>query len=206
MKGNNMLKNFIFDLGHVLTPFDAYALTRVYVKDENSVALVAETVFDRLYWDRLDAGRIEDDEVIAGFLSRLPEELHGAALDAYNNWIVNLEPTPGIRELVYDIKRAGGRVFLLSNTSINLYENYYKNPWMKELFSVFDGLVVSGVVKLTKPSREIYEYILYTYSLKAEESIFIDDNEKNIEGCRAVGMDGYLFDGDAEKLRRYLGF
>ncbi|MBQ4561979.1 MAG: HAD family phosphatase [Clostridia bacterium] len=199
-----MLKNFIFDLGHVLTPFDAYALTRVYVKDEEKVALVAETVFDRLYWDRLDAGTIEDDEVTNGFLSRLPKELHQAALDAYNNWIINLQPTPGMCELVQELKNKGGRIFLLSNTSVNLYENYHRSPWMKELFAIFDGLIVSGVIKKTKPNREIYEYALDTYGLCASETIFIDDNEKNIEGCRACGMEGYLFDGDAESLKKYL--
>ncbi len=200
-----MLKNFIFDLGHVLTPFEAYDLTRVYVKDESKVALVAETVFDRLYWDRLDAGTIEDDEVAEGFLSRLPKELHQAALDAYNNWIINLHPTPGMCELVRELKERGAKIFLLSNTSVNLYENYHRSPWMKELFELFDGLVVSGVIKKTKPNKEIYEYVLDTYALKAEETIFIDDNAKNIEGCEAVGIHGYLFDGDAEKLRKHLG-
>ncbi len=200
-----MLKNFIFDLGHVLTPFEAYDLTRVCVKDESKVALVAETVFDRLYWDRLDAGTIEDGEVTEGFLSRLPEELHEAALDAYNNWIINLHPTPGMPGLVRELKAKGGKVFLLSNTSVNLYENYHRNPWMKELFEIFDGLIVSGVIKKTKPNREIYEYVLDTYGLDASETIFIDDNQKNIEGCRAVGIEGYLFDGDTQALRKYLG-
>lgn len=199
-----MLKNYIFDLGHVLTPFDAYALTRVYIKDEEKAALVAETVFDRLYWDRLDAGTIEREEVIEGFLSRLPEELHDPALDAYNNWIINLKPIPGMRELIYDIKNSAGKVFLLSNTSVELYEGYHRSAWMKELFSCFDGLIVSGVIKKTKPDKEIYKYVLDNYSLKAEETIFIDDNAKNIEGCKAVGIEGYLFDGDCEKLRNHL--
>ncbi|MBR6514974.1 MAG: HAD family phosphatase [Clostridia bacterium] len=199
-----MLKNFIFDLGHVLTPFEAYDLTRVYVKDESKVALVAETVFDRLYWDRLDAGTIEDDEVTDGFLSRLPKDLHQAALDAYNNWIINLKPMPGMCELVRELKAKGGRIFLLSNTSVNLYNNYHRSPWMKELFVLFDGLVVSGVIKKTKPNKEIYQYVLDTYGLEASETVFIDDNQKNIEGCRAVGIEGYLFDGDAEKLKAYL--
>lgn len=161
-------------------------------------------MFDRLYWDRLDAGTIEDDEVKAGFLSRLPKELHGAALDAYNNWIINLHPTPGMCELVRELKAKGGRIFLLSNTSVDLYNNYHRSPWMKELFEIFDGLIVSGVIKKTKPNKEIYEYALDTYKLDASETIFIDDNEKNIEGCRAVGIEGYLFDGDAQKLKKYL--
>lgn len=199
-----MLKNYIFDLGHVLTPFDAYALTRVYVKDEDKVALVAETVFDRLYWDRLDAGTIEDEEVTCGFLSRLPQELHEAALDAYNNWIINLHPTPGMCELVRELKAKGARIFLLSNTSVNLYNNYHRSVWMKELFELFDGLIVSGVIRKTKPNRDIYEYALEHYRLCAAETIFIDDNEKNIEGCIACGIEGYLFDGDTDKLRKYL--
>lgn len=201
-----MRKNFVFDLGHVLTVFDAYALTRVYVKEEAYVGQVAETVFDRLYWDRLDAGTIKDEEVIAGFLSRLPENLREAGKTAYENWIINLTPIEGMPELVRDIKAGGGRVYLLSNTSVGLYEGYHRSPWMKELFGIFDGLVISGVVGLTKPGEEIYRYLLNSYGLKANETIFVDDNAANIAGCEKVGIEGYLFDGDSKKLRSYLGF
>ena len=119
--------------------------------------------------------------------------------------IITLRPMPGMCELVRELKGKGGKIFLLSNTSVNLYENYHRSPWMKELFELFDGLVVSGVIKKTKPNKEIYEYVLDTYALEAEETIFIDDNQKNIEGCRACGIEGYLFDGDAEKPRKKLG-
>ena len=59
---------------------------------------------------------------------------------------------------------------------------------------------------MVKPNAEIFEYILKKYSLKAEECVFIDDSEKNIVGCEAVGIKGYLFDGDADKLRKHLGY
>ena len=200
-----MFENYIFDLGHVLTPFDAYALTRVWVKDEEKVKYIAETVFDRLYWDRLDAGTITDDEVIAGFSSRLEGEDRELGKRVYDTWIENLVPIPGMPELIADIKAKGKKVFLLSNTSVGLYEGYHRNPWMKELFDGFDGLVISGVIRLTKPNREIYDYILTRYSLDGAKSIFIDDNAKNIEGCRTAGITGYLFDGDENRLRTYLG-
>ena len=57
---------------------------------------------------------------------------------------------------------------------------------------------------MVKPHAEIYEYLLNTYKLKAEECIFIDDRLDNIEAGEKLGIKGYLFDGDAEKLRGYL--
>ena len=55
--------------------------------------------------------------------------------------------------------------------------------------------MVSGRVKLRKPNKEIYEYLLNTYMLKAEECVFIDDRKENIDAAMAVGMKGIVFDG-----------
>ena len=57
---------------------------------------------------------------------------------------------------------------------------------------------------MVKPSHEIYRYLLDTYGLKAEECIFVDDNAANIAAGEAVGIRGYLFDGDVSKLRTHL--
>ena len=75
---------------------------------------------------------------------------------------------------------------------------------IKELFSLFDGLVFSGPIGMIKPSREIFEHLLEKYSLDAKECIFIDDSELNINGAKAAGLNTYRFDGNADKLREYL--
>ena len=199
-----MIKNYIFDFGNVLARFDTDALTAVTVKDEKDREIVRNVIFDRLYWDRLDAGTITDEEVKEGFRSQLPERLYGAACEAYDRWIMLDMPVPGMPELVKDIKKNGGKLFLLSNISIGFAENYHKNPFASELFSYFDGLVFSGPLGITKPNKEIFEYLLKTYSLNAEDCIFIDDREDNVEGAVAAGIKGYLFDGNAEKLRKEL--
>ncbi|MBR5538279.1 MAG: HAD family phosphatase [Clostridia bacterium] len=199
-----MIKNYIFDFGNVLARFDTDALTAVAVKDEKDREIVRNVIFDRLYWDRLDAGTITDEEVKEGFRSRLPERLYGAACEAYDRWTMIDIPVPGMPELVKDIKKNGGKLFLLSNISIGFAENYHKNPFASELFSRFDGLVFSGPLGITKPNKEIFEYLLKTYLLNAEDCIFVDDREDNIAGAEAAGIKGYLFDGDAEKLRKIL--
>ncbi len=199
-----MIRNYIFDFGNVLARFYPEELTRASVKKEENVKLIAEVVFDRLYWDRLDDGTISDEEVKAGIKSRLPEDLREEAINAYEGWIDNLVPINGMRELIADIKKRGAKLYLLSNISIGFAENYHKTEWIRELFSLFDGLVFSGPIGIVKPQPEIFEHLLNKYSLNREECIFIDDSEKNMIGAEKVGIKTYLFDGDVEKLKKMI--
>lgn len=199
-----MFNNIVFDFGQVLVRFEPYYMTSVYIKDENDLKIVCDAVFDRKYWDRLDAGSITDDEVIKSFCARLPERLHDAATKVYTNWIYNIPVIKEMKELIQRLKANGKRLFLLSNISIGFAERYTEVPQIFELLNVFDGLVFSGPIGMTKPNKEIFEYLLEKYGLNAEECIFIDDIEKNICGAEKCGIKGYLFDGDSKKLENIL--
>lgn len=191
-----MIKNYIFDFGQVIVKFDTEYMTSVYVNDYEKVKMVEVVVFDRLYWDKLDAGTISDEEVKQGICNRLPENLRQIACEVYDNWYRNLLFIEGMPELLKDIKSNGGKLYLLSNISIGFAENYSSVPEIKEVLDMFDGLVFSGPIGITKPDKEIFEYLLNKYDLKAEDSIFIDDNINNILGAESAGIKGYLFNGD----------
>lgn len=199
-----MIKNYIFDFGWVLVRFDSRYMTQKYIENQSDCEIAHNVIFDRLYWDRLDDGTITDRQVKEGICARLPENLWQNACKAYDNWYYHLPFIDGMAELVKEIKEKGGKLFLLSNISKGFAENYKNVPELKEFFSLFDGLVFSGPLKIVKPSKEIFELLLYKYNLKAEKTLFIDDNEKNIKGAEAVGIKGYLFDGDAKKLREFI--
>lgn len=201
---NFKYKNYIFDLGQVIVRFDTSFMTRVYIKDEQDALLAEKIIFDRLYWDRLDEGTISDDEVKSQIKSRLPERLWESAEAVYDNWYKNMPFTESIFELIEEIHKSGGRLFLLSNVSRGFAENYASVPRLAALFSKFDGLVFSGVINMVKPQKEIFEHLLNKYSLKAEESVFVDDSFKNIEGAKCVGLNTHLFKGDTEELRKIL--
>ena len=53
---------------------------------------------------------------------------------------------------------------------------------------------------MLKPSEEIYKYLLNKYKLKAEECLFIDDIEKNIEGAKKVGMKAEIFKHNYDEI------
>ena len=200
-----MIKNYIFDFGNVLAEFYPDKLTAPHISDEETNKLVREVVFDRLYWDKLDMGTITDEEVKEGIKSRVPESLKDVALTVYDNWINNLTPVKGMQKLISDMHKRGEKMYLLSNISIGFAENYKNVKWIEELFSCFEGLVFSGVIHKVKPDEEIFKHLLGKYNLKSEECIFVDDSKINIEGAEKAGIKGYLFDGNAEKLREELG-
>ena len=199
-----MINNYIFDFGNVLAEFCPYKLTSPFVDDEEERKYISEVVFDRLYWDKLDLGTITDDEVKMQIRSRVPDNLADIACRVYDNWVNNITPVKNMQQLIYDIHKTGKKLYLLSNISIGFANSYNSVKWIKELLDCFDGLVFSGVIGKVKPHKDIFEYVINSFNLNAEECLFIDDSERNIEGAKAVGIKGYLFDGDAEKLRIFL--
>ena len=52
----------------------------------------------------------------------------------------------------------------------------------------FEGIVVSGEEMTRKPFPDIYQITLKRFDLKPEQSLFIDDNKRNIEAAKALGI------------------
>ena len=62
-----------------------------------------------------------------------------------------------------------------------------------EFLQWFEGIIVSGEEKTRKPFEDIYNLTLNRYSIQAEHAIFIDDNLRNIEAARKLGIHGIQF-------------
>jgi 2-haloacid dehalogenase len=82
------------------------------------------------------------------------------------------------------------RVFALTNWSAETFPIALKRF---DFLHWFEGIVVSGTEKRRKPFPEIYEIILERYDLKACESIFIDDNERNVAAANKLGIQTIKF-------------
>lgn len=194
------MKTVIFDFGQVLVRFEPSYMVGKYVDDPVEAALLAHIAFDRKYWDRLDAGTITDAEVVADIRSRVPAHLHGAVEQIYYNWIYNIPEIEGMRDLILHIKRTYGvHVYLLSNISTYFASHAHEIP----ILDLVDGCVFSAVCGLTKPDAAIFTHICEKFELDPAEAVFVDDKAENVQAACALGMQGYVFDGDARKLRAY---
>ena len=194
-----MIKNVIFDCGKVLVQYDETYIASFFVDNAEDAEFLGRVGMARKYWDRFDKGDLKETEYLVEVKKELPERLHQAVEQLSECWIDHCDAIPGMAEVVMDVKK-NCKVYLLSNFNKKLRNELHKIPVLK----AFDGLVISGEVNIVKPDRAIYQHLLDTYGLKAEECIFIDDNAANIAAGESLGVRGYLFDGDVEKLRTHL--
>jgi len=65
----------------------------------------------------------------------------------------------------------------------------------------FDALVISAEEKMMKPDPRIYQLALDRLSVRADEAIFLDDVQENIEACQALGMQGVHFKSSEQAQR-----
>lgn len=195
-----MIKNLIFDFGQVLVHFDPEYMTRCYATDEEDIELLKTVVFDRLYWDKLDSKDITDEELLSAVNSRLPERLHKTAETIYNNWYYNLPEMEGVRELLREVREKGFKTYILSDVSIGFSDRYHEIDILKD----FDGYCFSAAEGICKPDPAAIKNLMRKYGLKAEECFFIDDKPINIQGAAKAGVDGFVFDSDAEILKKMI--
>lgn len=196
-----MIKNVVFDYGNVMIRFEPSYMVGRYVNDKDDIKLLSEVIFDRLYWDALDDGSITDEEIIEAVKKRIPERLWSVSEKIYYNWMYNLPEIDGMNELVRHVKcELGARVFLLSNISLYFAAHAHE----KRELDIFEKCIFSAVAGHIKPSREMFAYLCRECGIKPEETLFVDDSEKNIKGAEAFGIKGYLFDGDSARLKTYI--
>lgn len=194
-----MIDAVIFDFGKVLVQFEPEIMMEPYIPRKDFAA-VGPVLFDRLYWDRLDAGTIEDEEVVASVAARLPARLAPAVRECYYHWIDHLPEIPGMRAILDELTARGVPVFVISNISRHFAANVARVP----ILSYARDAVFSAVCGMTKPGREIFLYACDRFGYAPERCLFIDDSPRNIAGAEMAGLQTYLFDGDAGKLAKFL--
>ncbi|MBU2592254.1 MAG: HAD family hydrolase [Patescibacteria group bacterium] len=85
-------------------------------------------------------------------------------------WVSQYTEMPGIRKLIEGLKEKGIRVAVLSDNvpeRISYLENKY------HFLSLFDDVVLSYQVNLTKTSAEIFRFALSRLKIKPEEAVLL---------------------------------
>jgi FMN phosphatase YigB (HAD superfamily) len=112
-----------------------------------------------------------------------------------DNWTLNKDTV----KIVKSVKTAGYKIAAISDT-IQPHVEYMKRKGWYEPFLI---LILSSEVGMKKPEVGIYKLALKKLRVKASESIFIDDKEKNLVTAEKLGMKTILFK-DAKQLRKEL--
>jgi putative hydrolase of the HAD superfamily len=90
-----------------------------------------------------------------------------------------LKENKSVLALAKKLHDDGFKIILLSN-SIPETQEKIQNSNMVEYF---DGFVLSHLVGMMKPHKEIYDFTCETYGIDPKETIFIDDTLENLAGA-----------------------
>ncbi len=157
---------------------------------------------DSIYWaDRLayDAGAISGLDFWRKITTDAGLRLDEAALEELNLWDARMWTmvNPAMLAWQQRLKERGLLTAILSNLGDSVLENMKREyDWLPR----FDVLVWSYQLGVVKPDAAIYRHTLKELGTRPEETLFLDDRPANIEGARAVGMQGIVF-SSVEQLR-----
>lgn len=192
-------KNIIFDFGNVIAEYNEDYIFRQFCADAKDLPTMAQAILPT--WPQLDYGSLDYQEVKEQAMQSVPSHLTEAVENFYDNWYRCLLPIKEIWSLIEELHNLRIPLYILSNapTLFAAKADYY------EITKKFTGILFSAPLKMGKPNPDFYRYLFDTYSLIPEECFFIDDRSDNIMAGRSLGMDGIVFTGDVQAVRKAIG-
>ena len=182
---------FLFDLGNVLAKsLDDYGL---YNKLNCKISY---DEFLQYWWGddlvlKAHMGLATDDEHVEALLKFCKSDLSiNQFYEIYNSLDNSLYDET--MEIINELKNKGYKVGLLSNLRLMDYKRYEEQ--IKKIN--FDYLFLSYEIKCIKPSRDIYLQMMDALNCGAANIIFFDDNQKNVNGAKQLGINAYQVTGE----------
>lgn len=190
------MKNIIFDLGGVVVDWSPARVVQEYPGDAAlPVALFEDGFFER-NWQDFDRGVVTQTEIVKE-MCRFTGRDYAECWDFIEFIKHSLRDIPATCQLIRELSAQGHRLFCLSNMSFEFYD-YMKD---REVFTYFEGQVISAYEKVIKPEKEIYRILTDRFGLQPQESLFVDDLARNTEAARQLGFHTVQFTNRTEGVR-----
>jgi 2-haloacid dehalogenase len=184
------INSIIFDLGGVLIDWNPSYVFNSMFEEEDKKKYFFENICTSDWNEQQDAGR-SIKEATEELITRHPEWKE--YIEAfYGRWEEMLGgPITGTVEIFRQLKAQGDlKLYALTNWSAETFPVALQRY---EFLHWFDGRVVSGEEKMRKPFPEFYQLILERFDLKPGSTLFIDDNLRNVEAAKEIGIHCILF-------------
>lgn len=189
------IKNVLFDLGAVLMNID-------YNKTTKAFQNLGYKDFEKMYsqfkannvFDDLETGHITEAEFFEYMLKAAVSDISKEQITtAWNSMLLDfrIESLKFLEQL-----KNTHQLFLLSNTNVihkTAFDEIFKTQTGYPSLDVFfTKAYYSHKIGFRKPNEDIFKYVLKDAGIVADETLFIDDINMNIETAQKLGFHTHL--------------
>lgn len=189
-----MIKNLLFDLGGVIMDIRRLncvaSFERLGMKDADSFLGEYSQKGPFL---QLEEGAISEAEFRAAVRQFIDGEVSDEQIDsAFCDFLIGI---PKYRlEQLRELKKQYG-IYMLSNTNSIMWHSRIAEDFRQEGLEredYFDGIVTSFEAKSIKPDAKIFHTVVEKLGIKPEETLFLDDSQKNLDAAAELGFQTLL--------------
>ena len=187
------IKNIVFDLGGVLLDIDYHLTSQAFEKlgFSDFKKMYSQYAADELF-ENLETGKVTNDDFFIKLKSIKSEVTSLQIAEAWNAMLLRF------RTNSFDyIEQLSGnyKIFLLSNTNAihhAAFSKLFESKYNRSMDAYFTKAYYSHQIGLRKPNQNIFDFVLKDASIKAHETLFIDDSFNNIETAEKLNWETHL--------------
>lgn len=189
------IKNLLLDMGGVILDVDYTQIEKIFqtYNIDGKAIYTQQTQLPLI--DDFEIGKITPAEFRQGIRQTVKTNLEDKQIDYIWNSMIGNARVETIK-LLGELKLKYNKILLFSNTNA-IHVDFVKDLFAKaigfDIFTLlFDKTYFSNEIHLRKPHPESFAWVLEDAGINPEETLFIDDTQKNIDGAKQVGLNTYL--------------
>ena len=192
-----MIKNLVFDFGNVLIEWNSAKILAAFVKEEDRKRVKA-AIFDSGLWAQTDTGQLTLEAAIQAAQTLLDSSYSATVEAIFTHWYETVDVYHQLQEKIFEWAQLGYGIYILSTTSEIFYA--VENAGLLPMTKVLTGKILSYEVGCAKPDKSIYQKLLTQYALHANQCVFIDDLQINLDAAKSLGFETILATSEQQNI------
>lgn len=192
-----MIKNLVFDFGNVLIEWNPAKILAAFVKEEDRKRVEA-AIFDSGLWAQTDTGQLTLKSAIQAAQTLLDSSYSATVEAIFTHWYETVDVYHQLQEKIFEWAQLGYGIYILSTTSEIFYA--VENAGLLPMTKVLTGKILSYEVGFAKPDKSIYQKLLTQYALHANQCVFIDDLQINLDVAKSLGFETILATSEQQNI------